>query len=295
MAARPDLAVPRTLRLLRPGEAARPPAEELPDDFYELTEADLHGFSIGAGAGGGKPAELQTAAMRELSRLKKQKEYTHAIVRVRLPGARSAVRSAVPAPCRLRRLLCAAAELVLTPPRVAPHTGGVLVQAAYHPQEPVAHVLELVVSCLEERLQAHPGAYLFTTPPRTTLDAAHSLVEAGLVPAATAILAWATPLPGPLAALGAEQILSEHARTLLAEATPDAAAALTSNFPSAKMDAEGATRHGGPSRASAVDAPGKGWISVTGDGSSSSEDASARGGSSAGGKAASGKPKWFNR
>ena len=64
-----------------------------------------------------------------------------------------------------------------------------LVQASFHPQEPVSHVLDLVHSCLADEMQQLPNmeAYLFTTPPRTPLDAGASLVEAGLVPAATAI------------------------------------------------------------------------------------------------------------
>ncbi len=64
-------------------------------------------------------------------------------------------------------------------------------------QEPISHVLELTKSCLIEPLAALP-AYLFTTPPRTELSPAASLMEAGLVPAATAILAWRDALPGEI-------------------------------------------------------------------------------------------------
>ena len=107
-------------------------------------------------------SEIKTAAMREMERLAALRTYTHALVRVRLPG-------------------------------------GLLMQAAYHPQEPVAHVEEEVAALLGGALRGRPF-YLFTTPPRTVLDPAHSLTQAGLVPAATAILAWRDPLPPELAA-----------------------------------------------------------------------------------------------
>ena len=41
-------------------------------------------------------------------------------------------------------------------------------QAAYHPQEPVAHVEEEVAALLGGALRGRPF-YLFTTPPRTGL------------------------------------------------------------------------------------------------------------------------------
>lgn len=182
VAVRPELSLPRELVILRPGEglvAPQPPVD-LPEDFYELTEADLRGINLGgaaAGSGGGAgvPA-MQTAAMRELDRLKQIKVYSHALVRVRLPG-------------------------------------GVLVQAAYHPQEPVEHVLSLVLSCLDDRLSGRP-AYLFTTPPRTVLDLSSSLVESGLTPAATAVLAWRSPLPDELAGLAPEAMLKVRPQPL---------------------------------------------------------------------------------
>ena len=71
------------------GLAAAPALPEVGDDFYELNEDDLAvALSLGRGSGSGAGAEpqLQTAAMRELSKLKKLKEYSHALIRGRLPG-----------------------------------------------------------------------------------------------------------------------------------------------------------------------------------------------------------------
>ena len=94
--------------------------------------------------------------------------------------------------------------------------GGLLVQAAFHPQEPVENVLTLALSCLEERVSdVSLRPYLFTTPPRNVLNMQASLAEAGLVPAATAILAWHAPLPEPLASLTGEALLRPFALALL--------------------------------------------------------------------------------
>merc|ERR1719265_942103 len=148
---------------------------------------------------------MQTLAMKELNRLQKLKVYSHAFVRVRLPG-------------------------------------GILVQACYHPQEPVSDVLTLVQSCLEPRL-ASRAAYLFTTPPRTRLDPALSLVEAGFVPAATAVLAWTDALPAELAPLSGVAALSDQAAQLLADPSQAAegGGSASSLFPSAldKDDSRG--------------------------------------------------------
>ena len=67
--------MPRELQVLRPGQgpAAAPPAPDVSEDFYDLTEDDLRAISLGAAwgaaasAGGG--GVMQTAAMRELTRL----------------------------------------------------------------------------------------------------------------------------------------------------------------------------------------------------------------------------------
>ena len=97
--------------------------------------------------------------------------------------------------------------------------GGLLVQAAFHPQEPVENVLTLVLSCLEEGVSdVSLRPYLFTTPPRNVLNMQASLAEAGLVPAATAILAWHAPLPAPLASLAGEALLRPFALALLSVA-----------------------------------------------------------------------------
>ena len=92
---RPELSVPRQLLVLRPGEgvAAPPPElkEELPDDYFELTANDVSAMSL-AGAPGGAArygAAMQTKAMRELRQLEAMKEYSHALIRVRLPASLS--------------------------------------------------------------------------------------------------------------------------------------------------------------------------------------------------------------
>ena len=92
---RPELCVPRQLLVLRPGEgvAAPPPElkEELPEDYFELTANDVSAMSL-AGAPGGAArygAAMQTKAMRELRQLEAMKEYSHALIRVRLPASLS--------------------------------------------------------------------------------------------------------------------------------------------------------------------------------------------------------------
>uniref|UniRef100_A0A7S2CLH7 UBX domain-containing protein n=1 Tax=Haptolina brevifila TaxID=156173 RepID=A0A7S2CLH7_9EUKA len=176
--ARPDLSVSRRMTIVLPLSNQSQPLPDVPEEFYELTEGDLKDMSLHNGPTGASPA-MQTLAMKELDRLRKLKVYSHALIRVRLPG-------------------------------------GILVQACYHPQEPVAHVLALVQSCLEPRL-ASRDAYLFTTPPRTKLDASLSLVEAGLVPAATAVIAWSAALPAELASLSGQSTLNGEAAKLLNE------------------------------------------------------------------------------
>ena len=252
-AVRLDRSVDRQMQLLYVDTAEhsappRPP-EELPDDFYELTESDLRGMSLSSGGGGGDGRQpvMQTAAMKELGRLKALKQYTHAAIRVRLPG-------------------------------------GILVQAAYHPQEPVAHVLSLVRSCLDPRL-ASCAAYLFTTPPRTTLDQSASLVEAGLVPAATAVLAWSAALPPELAALSGPQLLHEQAQAQLRAANADmlSATPFPAELTSASVDGAKAQLVGGGGVAD----------SGTAAGSSAAEGSVAATSSSSQKPSGKGKPKWF--
>ena len=189
-APREGLRVPRRLCLLQPGEIAPKDEPVLDDSVYELTESDLASMAL-SGPKAAEGSEIKTAAMREMERLAALRTYTHALVRVRLPG-------------------------------------GLLMQAAYHPQEPVAHVEEEVAALLGGALRGRPF-YLFTTPPRTVLDPAHSLTQAGLVPAATAILAWRDPLPPELAALAAPdgaplELLTPDARALLGARSADGAA-----------------------------------------------------------------------
>ena len=236
---RADVSVPRQLAVLRPGQSVPPPEED--DDFFEVTEGDLKAMALSpAPPGGAQP--LQTAAMRELSRLQAIKSYSHALVRVRLPN-------------------------------------GLIVQAAFHPQEPVANVVQLVASCLRDE-QRRPF-YLFTAPPRVVLDTAQSLVEAGLVPAATAILAWKTPA-GESAALSAEELLAPEALASLAEM--DAANEQVA-FPTACNGAGGAAP---PKRA--LDATQR--TPQAADAGSSSDVASA---GATGEKPKGGQPKWLRR
>ena len=84
-APRPEVRVPRQLQLLRPTQRSAPPtAAEEPDDFYELTEHDLRQLALTSRPAAG--GVMQTAAMRELERLQSARSYSHALVRVRLPG-----------------------------------------------------------------------------------------------------------------------------------------------------------------------------------------------------------------
>tara|TARA_B100000524_G_scaffold83985_1_gene38847 strand:- start:695 stop:1408 length:714 start_codon:yes stop_codon:yes gene_type:complete len=170
------------MQLLPPSD--RPAAiPELPEDFFELTEADMRSMAI-VSQGVATNAPMQTAAMRELQRLQALREYPHALVRVRLPG-------------------------------------GVLWQSAFHPQEPLAHVLTELSLSLNTQL-AERECHLFETPPHKVLDSTLSLVEAGLVPAATVLLAWNVPLPREIAravASDAQQLLTSEAYALLRAAT----------------------------------------------------------------------------
>ena len=275
---------------MRPGEgaAAPPPAEELADDFFELTESDLRGISLGGGAQGAGAA-MQTKAMRELKALEAMKEYSHALIRVRLPGG--ILVQAAFHPQVLRTFHAIPSTPSLPHCQARPSTPS-------PPQEPIEHVLSLVLSCLVEGLGA-ADAYLFTTPPRTVLPLDRSLVESGLVPAATAILAWHSPLPEPLAALSGEALLRPFAKELLAaSAAAAAAAAHAVAFPTdakAKEDA----------RAAQVNAIGKRLLGGAGGGgaaggaAASAAASSAEGGegaaaSSAGdGASKPSKPKWL--
>ena len=74
--------------------------------------------------------------------------------------------------------------------------------------------------------------HLFTTPPRTVLRPEISLTQAGLVPAATAILAWDAPLPAHLASLPPASLIDSEALGRLGGARPADEATLA--FPNAK-------------------------------------------------------------
>ena len=180
--------------------------------------------------------------------------------------------------------------------------GGLLVQAAFHPQEPVENVLTLALSCLEERVSdVSLRPYLFTTPPRNVLNMQASLAEAGLVPAATAILAWHAPLPAPLASLTGEALLRPFALALLSVAagTGTDAPVPVAAFPTAKEDAAAAKDESSAARASAIGKRLLGGASGTAGGSGSAVSsatgtAGAEGASSSSaGDAKTGKPKWL--
>ena len=110
--------------------------------------------------------------------------------------------------------------------------GGLVLQAAFHPQEAVGAVLAEVRGCLSPTLQsAQP--YLFVTPPRRVLDVSLSLAAAGLVPAATLLLGFDPPVSAGAAGSTPSEVLSARALALLA-APPDAAAAPQPSFPSAQ-------------------------------------------------------------
>jgi len=86
-APRAEVRVPRQLQLLHPTQrSAAPAAAEEPDDFYELTEHDLRQLALTSRPAAAAAGVMQTAAMRELERLQSARSYSHALVRVRLPG-----------------------------------------------------------------------------------------------------------------------------------------------------------------------------------------------------------------
>ena len=133
-----------------------------------------------------------------------------------------------------------------------------------------------------------------TTPPRTTLRLDDSLVQAGLVPAATAVLAWDVQRTPELAAHTHDRT---HDRThdhthaalyLRADAArlwrePPAEAAVP--FPEATSSTEDAGRPGEPSARSHAVAT-----------ASSTGGANAAGATTRGSAAAkTGKPKWLKR
>ena len=92
-------------------------------------------------------------------------------------------------------------------------------------------MLDEVTALLSAEARLRPF-HLFTTPPRTVLCPELSLTEAGLVPAATAILAWDSPLPAPLAALPPASLIDAEALGRLGSARPADEATLA--FPNAK-------------------------------------------------------------
>jgi len=129
-----------------------------------------------------------------------------------------------------------------------------------------------------------------------------SLAEAGLVPAATAILAWHAPLPAPLASLTGEALLRPFALALLSVAvgTGTDAPVPVAAFPTAKEDAAAAKDESSAARASAIGkrllgggasgtAGGSGSAVSSATGTAGAEGAS----SSSAGDAKTGKPKWL--
>ena len=207
-APRAEVRVPRQLQLLHPTLRTAPPAAAVPDDFYELTEHDLRQLALTSRGPAAPGSGMQTAAMRELERLKSARSYSHALIRVRLPG-----------------------ELVM--------------QAAFHPLEPVSHVLDEVAALLSAEARLRPF-HLFTTPPRTVLRPELSLTQAGLVPAATAILAWDAPLPAHLASLPPASLIDAEALGRLGGARPSDEATLAfPNVKGARVEAAAAGGGGG--------------------------------------------------
>ncbi|KDO16874.1 hypothetical protein SPRG_17649 [Saprolegnia parasitica CBS 223.65] len=109
-----------------------------------------------------KSQSFRTLAMRELDDLQRRSVYQEAVLRVRFPDK-------------------------------------VVLQAVFHPNEPLQAVADHVARCL-----ATPrGFYLYTTPPMTKLDGTKSLLDLNLVPASNLFLGWTTSSPTPTTELGA--------------------------------------------------------------------------------------------
>ena len=116
-------------------------------------------------------------------------------------------------------------------------------------------------------------------------------MEAGLVPAATAVLAFREPPPGTATAEGEQAGLKPFARELLAAGAGDEHAAPPLAFPTCKDSGGGSSSVGGGSK---VAPPPEGTLT---EGSSSGRGGGA-GGSTADGSANGGgrsMPKWLKR
>ena len=114
-------------------------------------------------------------------------------------------------------------------------------------------MLDEVAALLSAEARLRPF-HLFTTPPRTVLRPELSLTQAGLVPAATAILAWDAPLPAHLASLPPASLIDAEALGRLGGARPADEAALP--FPNAKgARVQHAAAGGGGGGAAALSRP----------------------------------------
>ena len=129
-------------------DASHPPQEELPDEWYEVSEADvraqLAGYASRRAADGTQ--HLMTRQMRENEVARKAVAFGSVPVRVEFPNA-------------------------------------IVIQCSFAASAPVQELRDLVASLLVPT--ASDCFYLFTTPPKTEMkDVSVSFYAAGLIPAA---------------------------------------------------------------------------------------------------------------
>ncbi|TGZ61766.1 hypothetical protein CRM22_007828 [Opisthorchis felineus] len=117
--------------------------EDVPDEFFELTEADLRNILQAYRSEWASNQPLQTAAMRKSAREQLYRKYPRAIIQFHW-------------------------------------SDGVVLQACFHPREHVSelyHFIQENMRCSQTELQ------LYTTPPKTFLkNKDETLIEANLVP-----------------------------------------------------------------------------------------------------------------
>lgn len=145
---------------------------ELPDDFFNVTPEELAKERQSA-AKQKSGADLKTKEMKERERLAKLSRFKKCFVRFRFPDR-------------------------------------VELQAAFYPQEGLAHLTEVIASQLADpNLKFH----LFTTPPTTNVHATKNLRDQGFLPAALVHVGLA---PG---AKGTSPFLKPEAMALIQEKT----------------------------------------------------------------------------
>ncbi|OQR94534.1 hypothetical protein ACHHYP_01144 [Achlya hypogyna] len=170
-----------------------------------------------------KNQSFRTLAMRELEEMERKSVYQSAVIRVRFPDK-------------------------------------VVLQATFHPQEPLSAVASHVASCLA----APASFYLYTTPPMHKLDVAKSLLDLHLVPASNIFLGWDVPLAPhtPLGGYLAPRTLDDLGAEAKDEAAPQYPSSQPLTTPAAAPAASHAAEAKGPASTSAKSKGRPGWLKL---------------------------------